>query len=753
MALAALALTVSDVASRYVPQTWIQRDGRFYVNVNTTLVERFSVDQGEFCASWYNGRYGWNRNLDAAWSNVALGRDGAHLPKHPILLPLLSTPFFWAFGLLGTLIWNVLLYGLIAAAAFSLARRYASVPAAAFAALALPLATGIRDQAYDYHVDVLMLALFTGALALLHARRGVWAGLLLGLTVVLRPTALLWMPSLALLVIARKDWRTLGRALIAGTIPLVIFAISNHWLYGRPWWSGYNRVLVVVNGEPQVADVSDAFSVPLREGLQNLWSGPYGVQHRLTLMFVAVPGLLFSVRRRPVYVVAALLGVAGSIVLFAKYRWYGDRFLWPSCALLLPAMAVAIDALGRAWRKRPWWRPPLAAALASMVIAGAHASLGGSLEEALRSEAFEDLLYRLAIFGALAFGLTRTAERAKGGVLSIVAPLALALIPGVRERVIAGGPDLFVAAALALALGARHWLPSLIFAGVTAWFAATQVGELDPALLFEHLTEPSSRAVLVLFALSAIAIPMLGRASLLLLPLAALAIPRVASLGGASWPLFAIALLSVPLPALMLRTADGISRVWRSSTTTQRALAFLAIFAALFATGLARRGAEGPFRIASYRGVRTAEVRLGDVPCDFLAWEHLNWECSTLDHGVHGETGLATSDPLHVAGEEAPLFLMTTQGARHRTVRWSRVRAGRALSLRWAVPDERRGGGPRTVRADARALAEVLLSRDPDRELHGAEIDTSAYAGHDIALELELEGPGAAVIVDGEMVR
>ncbi|MCZ7677574.1 MAG: hypothetical protein M5U28_01870 [Sandaracinaceae bacterium] len=127
--LAALILTVGEVAARYVPHTWIQRDGRFYVNVNTTLVEGASVDQGEFCASWYEGNLGWNRNLDEGWSNVSLGRDGEHLPKHPILLPLLSTPLFWAFGLHGTLVFNVLLFrarrrgGLRARAAARLGRR------------------------------------------------------------------------------------------------------------------------------------------------------------------------------------------------------------------------------------------------------------------------------------------------------------------------------------------------------------------------------------------------------------------------------------------------------------------------------------------------------------------------------------------------------------------------------------------------------------------------------------------------------
>ncbi len=750
MALAALALTATEVATRYRPETWIQRDGRFYVNVNTTLVEHLSVDQGEFCASWYDGNLGWNRNLDAGWSNVALGRDGEHLPKHPILLPLMSTPLFWAFGLLGALLFNVLCYGVIAAGAFAFARRYASVPAAAFAALALPLATGIRAQTYDYHIDVLMLALFTSALALLYARRGVLAGLILGLTVVLRPTALLWMPSIALLVVARRDWRTLGRALLSGTVPLLLFAAANTWLFGRPWWSGYNRVLVTVNGEPQIADVSDAFSVPFREGLRNLWSGPYGVEHRLTLMAVAAPGLLLLIRRRPVYVLSALAGVVGSVILFAKYRWYGDRFLWPSCALLIPALAVAVDAFSRAWRRRPWWRPALVAAFSAVAIVGASASFG-SLEEALQAEALQNLALPLALFGALAFGLTRAAERAGGGMLSAVAPIALALLPGVRERVLAGGPDLWMATALALALGARHWLPALLFAGATAWIGATGVPDAVAPDLLTALGQPAFRARLILLALSAVSIPLLGRRALLLLPLAALAIPRVAALGGDHWPLFALALLCLPLPALALRVAELVHRAWRATRPRGRALAITGVFAALLLTGFARRTTEGPFRIASYRGVRTAKVKLGTVPCDFLAWEHLNWECSTLDHGVHGETGLASDEPLHVGGVEVPYFLMVTGGARPRTVRWPAVRATDALLLRWAVPDEVHGGGTLTLRVNDDELASFVLSRQPDHEVHEARIDTHAYAGQDVALELELTGRGAGVVVDGEM--
>jgi hypothetical protein len=172
---------------------------------------------------------------------------------------------------------------------------------------------------------------------------------------------------------------------------------------------------------------------------------------------------------------------------------------------------------------------------------------------------------------------------------------------------------------------------------------------------------------------------------------------------------------------------------------------------ALFAIGLVPRLRDEPFRIASYHGVRTARVHLGNIPCDFLAWEHLNWECATFDRGVHGETGLSTSQPLHVSGDDAGLFLISTQGGRPRTVRWDDVPAGAALALRWAVPDELRGGGTLTVRIDGAELARFEVPHAPDG-LREERLDTSAHDGRRVSLELELRGPGAAVVVDGGFV-
>ncbi|MBK6808303.1 MAG: DUF2029 domain-containing protein [Sandaracinaceae bacterium] len=339
----------------YVPHTFILRDGRFYTNTAATLTESLSLEQ-PYARSWYSGTLGWNYNLDAGWSNIALGRNGEHLPKHPLLLPVLSAPFFFALGLPGQLLFNLLTFFVIGGCAFGIARRYVDEQdeaAAAIAALALPLGTSILSYAYDYHVDTLLLALFLGGVLAIHVGRGVLAGVLLALIVTLKPTCLMWVPAFLLMALspqASLDRRGLFRALAAGTVVLLAYAALNTWLFGRPHWAGYNRTLVVVDGQPGIADHVDAFSFPLVDGLRRLFLGNYGIARLFALFTLALPGWLLLARRAPRYVVGSVLALGFAVLVFAKYDWEGDRFLWPALGLLVPPLAASFAGLVRGLR-------------------------------------------------------------------------------------------------------------------------------------------------------------------------------------------------------------------------------------------------------------------------------------------------------------------------------------------------------------------------------------------------------------------
>ncbi|MFK7990257.1 MAG: hypothetical protein AB8I08_29825 [Sandaracinaceae bacterium] len=744
--LVALLISFAQAAQQYNPQTWIKRDGRFYVNINTTLVESGSVIQDEFAASWYEQNLGWNRNLDQGWSNVALGRDGHRMPKHPVLMPLLSTPLFWALGLPGTLLFNLLLFGVIGGAGFALARRYGSVSAAAFAGLSFALAASMRDYVYDYHVDVLILALFTLGMALASEKRGFWAGVMVGLAVAARPTVLLWLPSLVLIMLDRRAGRQLAWAMLGGAIPLLLYAASNTWLYGMPWWAGYNRVIVMVNGEAQMADHANAFGVPFDEGIMTLWEGRYGVKTKLPLLFAAAPGLVLLLRRRPLYVLAAILGVGASVLIFARYQWYGDRFLWPSAALLVPALAATVDVVGRRWTRLRTVRAPTVAALGCAIVMAAFASVGASYE-ARFPDGWTQVAEVLAGAAALGFGVATLGARVSRGPMGTLAPFLLLLFPGVRTRLLDPGADLQFAVLLSLAVGIRDWRMAGLFAlGLAAPVLNAATSDTTALGLFERLGQDAGRPLLVLVALLPAAVFVMGRRAWVLLPLGLLAVERLASLGEGKLPLFALALLSVAAVAVCLEAGERLQRAAREMSARRRVGVLVYGLLVLLAFGVGRRLDPPAFRIASERGVRAAIVLNGDRPCDFLAWEHLNWECATVDHGVHQEVGLATSSPPLVAGEDRGLLLITTHRGRARIVRWEDVDADRRLRLRYAVPDGFHGGGTLTVRLDGEAIYTVELPPEPDRVVHEVLLETARV---DWSGQLELELSQGTVALDG----
>ena len=650
-ALILASMVVLEAAAHYSPRTWINRDGRFYINTNVTLVEDGGLDQSRFAASWYGGTLGWNHNLDAGWSNVALGRDGERLPKHPILMPLLSTPLFWAFDLDGTLLFNLLALSTAGLGAFLFARRYVDPSAAALAALGLVLGTALRDYAYDYHVDVLLLSLWLGGVVALLRGRGALAGTLIGMTVVLKPTCLLWLPSLLLLWAETRSRRTLLRALTAGALVLSLFALQNWWLFGRPWWTGYNRTLVVVAGIPQLASHVDAFSTPLLEGLERNFSGPWGLRHRFTLFSLCLFGLYRLAKERRLYVAAATLAVVSAQLLFALYHYGGDRFQWPAIALLVPALGAALEgAAGRlSWLFNRLGRPMSAEAKAAwmtallVVCASLAPLLFGRPEEAMT------LALRVSLLGLLAGGLTRL------GCALAPAPLAASAVAGV-------------------------------------------------------LLLPPARAMLG-------SLPVEPR-------------PLLAFLAGG----LLLGALAYALAGLLLRARWSTRRL---SLLLGTALALLG------AVGFVKRAnaASESFHIESDRSLRAAVVHLEDVPCDFLAWEHMSWECSHHDRGRFSMVSLETRDGVEVAGErQAMLLIPSGLRGEERRVRWEGLPARGQLSLRWAIPDGASAEGSVHVIVEGEEVDAFTLPDGPTGEVLERRVDTSRFAGQEVSLEVRVRG-------------
>ena len=786
--LVVLLLSACEVVGAYAPSTWIHRDGRFYVNMGTTLLESGSLEQ-PFAASWYSGTLGWNRELDVGWSNIALGAHGEHYPKHTWILPLLSLPLFLALGLVGTLIFTVLVYGAAGAFSYRFARAFAGPVPSALAAVALLYTTSVREQMYDYQLDASILALGMAAMMCAAESRGAWAGALLGVVVLMRPTALMIIPPLALLLAERRAWRPLGRALLAGTAVLVVGALVNWSMFGRPWLSGYNRILAVVHGEPQVADNTDSFSVPLSAGLRRTWSGALGLRTRMTVMALALPGLLYLLRKRPIYALSAIALGTASLLLFSKYVFDGDRFHWLAIGFLLPAFAATFERVGRlVERARALRDAALAAPVAVFTLAVGALVLAQGAASGAASLADVELLARIALSALLAAATCAALARVAEPVVAAAVALAPLLLPGVRDGLLStgsgiGGGGLAAASCAALSIAVLAHAPrgrtrsawitggvAALLGGVVAWLVLAEAAQAiaqsvtqrapDWELLRESLrVRGAMRAMspLLLLALPGVLVALQRdvRSGAAMLVLGAALLPAAHPL--ASSPLVALALVLPVAPAISAFAAGLAAALARLGN--RRALVLVgAALLLLVVGGVVRRSAEAhaDFRIATPRAVRLAEVRAGDVPCDFLAWEHMSWECSHVDAGLYQLTGLATSDPPRVGGAQLPLFVISTAASqRTRTVTWRGVRGGTALVLDWAVPEGQRGGVEVDVAIDGRTAGTFEVPPMPTTALHTETIATPTARARDVTLTLTVRSRGAVglVALDGGFRR
>jgi hypothetical protein len=221
-------------------------------------------------------------------------------------------------------------------------------------------------------------------------------------------------------------------------------------------------------------------------------------------------------------------------------------------------------------------------------------------------------------------------------------------------------------------------------------------------------------------------------------------VPGLATTEVAYRPIAALAL--APAMAVALGTLVGalgtLSRGFR--TRTWVASAVLALTVLLAIGGVRRvRAADGPFHLASYEGVRHALVFHEEVPCDFLAWEHMSWECSHLDSGLYGMFGLALSGaPIEVGHVPEPLAVLPTgvMGQTRRIV-WPTLRAGPELIVRWAVPDGHRGDGELRVLVNDQVRATIHPPLTPDGWDRFERIDTHDVEGQTARLEITFAVP------------
>jgi hypothetical protein len=330
------AVYVAVSLYNYFPHTYLIGDSPYYAAAAVSLIADHDLKVEN------------NLRGDAVRHSgfVSLGADGEWRPKHPVLLSVASVPFVMAFGVVGLLIFNLVVMTLLAAAAHRLALRGAGPISATVATLVTCLLTFTLAYAYNYSPDAFAALPGVVALLLLVDGRPLGAGLLAGLALIAKPVHIL-----LVLVGLFAAWSQQGRRgvarFVAGVAPAVaVVMLYNAVLFGGPLVSGYERIM---EADPVPRPVSQRQDFTLAGAPRNL-SGEivdpkHGILFTAPSVLVALAGLLALWRRRRILAVLPASLLLAYLLFFSTFvPWkashFGNRYLF------LPVMISALPLAG-----------------------------------------------------------------------------------------------------------------------------------------------------------------------------------------------------------------------------------------------------------------------------------------------------------------------------------------------------------------------------------------------------------------------
>jgi hypothetical protein len=280
---------------------------------------------------------------------LAVGKDGL-VPKHPILMSLLSIPFYTALGDRGLLLFNVIDCVILVLLIFKLNRLFVTGLVACLTSVLYATATLIYNYVYNYSPDIFATILILAGMNLVFRKRYYSGALFLGLSVFAKlPNVIL--ASIALLYASwtiltersdgtgaalRNNWLRLACALACFTIALTPFGYVNYLLFGSPVITGYQRTAEhgAVAGEIRISDHVNKFNQPFFTGASRLLLDPNsGILPTNPILILAFLGLLYLPKnsdRHAIYLIIAIC--VAQFMTFAKYDdWqtseFSNRFL------------------------------------------------------------------------------------------------------------------------------------------------------------------------------------------------------------------------------------------------------------------------------------------------------------------------------------------------------------------------------------------------------------------------------------------
>jgi len=285
---------------------------------------------------------------------LAVGREGL-VPKHPIIMSLVSMPFYVLFETPGLLLFNVLDIIILIFLIFKLNCLFHDQSVALITTLLYATGTLFLDYVYNYSPDIFSTVLLLGGLYLVLRERYYIGALLLGLSIFAKlPNALLAAIILLYAGIAilrgnishekkrfANKWTIIVTTAVIFLISLVPFAYTNYLLFGSPVVTGYQRMAEAgPNGEVISVNHADEFNQPLLKGVyQSLFDFRNGILLTNPVLALAFLGLFWirKIKSQDKIVLILILCLV-QFIFFAKYDdWstshFSNRFLMTFVAL------------------------------------------------------------------------------------------------------------------------------------------------------------------------------------------------------------------------------------------------------------------------------------------------------------------------------------------------------------------------------------------------------------------------------------
>jgi len=340
----------------YFPHTYLIGDSPYYAAAAASLV-------GDGDLKVENNLRG---DLQRHSGFVSLGADGEWRPKHPILMSVASVPFVMVFGVVGLLVFNVVVMLLLVMATHRLALRASGPLSATVATLVTCLLTFVLAYLYNYSPDAFGALFAVVALVFLLDGRSLGAGLLAGLALAAKPAHILFV-AVGLVAAWHQGGRRQAARFASGVLPAVAaLMIYNAVLFGGPLLTGYDRIL---EADPEPRTVSQRNDFTLADAPSNLkWEildEKHGLLYTAPSVLVGLAGVLALWRRRPLLALVPSCLLVVYLLFFATFiPWrashYGNRYLLVPVMVSVLPLAALLHQAGR--RRRVSARPaaPLA---------------------------------------------------------------------------------------------------------------------------------------------------------------------------------------------------------------------------------------------------------------------------------------------------------------------------------------------------------------------------------------------------------